>query len=96
VLKFRKKRARLGSYIFIELKTAKRPIALIKKMLIDVNKINSTKTACYDGRSFWCVGFYTDIMNKDKINISDSLINYHYKYDDVIKTSEGDIGYIII
>ncbi|AKF37311.1 hypothetical protein LI89_15640 [Yersinia enterocolitica] len=74
---FRKKRTRINSYIFLELKCTKRVSALLKGIEMDINKVNSIRTTEYDQRSFWCIGFHhaCDTKSIDKIN------NFRIKYD---------------
>ncbi|ELY2855195.1 hypothetical protein SMC92_002230 [Cronobacter dublinensis] len=76
----RKRRTKLNSYIFIELKCSTNPQALINGFNRDINKINAIKKCSYDTRSFWCVGFHkncTEKSIKKMINYVDDWNGHH-------------------
>lgn len=95
-LKFRKKRARLDSYIFLELKCSRSPTALINSMEKDIEKVSCMRASGDDGRSFWCVGFYTNTGERSAITIKNRLNDYYYKYYENIPLQSGEIGYVIM
>ncbi|AWV43682.1 hypothetical protein CD201_03295 [Hafnia alvei] len=95
-LKFRKKRARLDSYIFLELKCSRSPTALINNMEKDIKKLSCMRASGDDGRSFWCVGFYTNTSERSATTIKKRLGDYYYKHHESIPLQKGEIGYVIM
>jgi len=76
----RKKRTKLNSFIFLELKCSTNPQALINGFNRDINKINAIKQCVYDTRSFWCVGFHKNCTKKSvekMLNYVDGWHGYH-------------------
>lgn len=70
-LKFRRKYTPVDTYIMVELKCALSGSALVRKMNNDIDKVNSMLPSWDDGRSFWCIGFYTATKDrKDEKNIA--------------------------
>ena len=84
-LAIRKKRTRLNSYIFLELKCSRNVQALINGFDKDIQKINAIKKCIYDTRSFWCVGFHLNCSPRSVTKIKSYIDDCEYGYHEVIK-----------
>ncbi|HEP0936952.1 TPA: hypothetical protein QIX40_004390 [Enterobacter roggenkampii] len=87
-LAIRKKRTRLNSYIFLELKCSRNAQALINGFEKDIQKINAIKKCIYDTRSFWCVGFHLNCSPRSVIKTKSYIDVCEYGYHEVIKLSD--------
>ena len=84
-LAFRKKRTRINSYIFLELKCTRNPQALINGFEKDFNKIDALKKCMFDFRSFWCVGFHLNCEPASIVKMKKFVSNWYYGYSKIIK-----------
>lgn len=90
-LAIRKKRTRLNSFIFLELKCSRDIQPLINGFEKDIQKINAIKRCVYDTRSFWCVGFHLNCSPRSVAKIKSYIDGYEYGYHEVIKLCDcGD------
>lgn len=90
-LAIRKKRTRLNSYIFLELKCTRNVQALINGFERDAHKISAIKKCVYDTRSFWCVGFHLNCSPRSITKIKNYIDECDYGYHEVIKLCDcGD------
>jgi len=88
---FRKKRTRINSYIFLELKCSKRPQTLINGFKKDVKKLLAIKKCLLGTRSFWCVGFHLNCEPKNIDTMNKFVNEWYYGYSKVIKLCDcGD------
>ncbi len=83
-LAIRKKRTKVNSFIFLELKCSTHPQALINGFTRDIDKISAIKRCNYDTRSFWCVGFHKNCTEKSVRKMID-FVNEYDGYHEVIK-----------
>lgn len=89
-LAIRKKRSRINSYMFIELKCTHTVRKLINGFEKDIKKINSIKECIYDRRSFWCVGFHLNCTSQSITKIKEYVAAYEHGYHEVIKLCSCD------
>lgn len=93
-LLLRKKGAKRDSYIQVELKCNHDSGRLLSNMFADWDKVNTMKLSGDDGRSFWCVGFYTTAMtDRKEKNLLSKLDGYPYALGQLPDGQAG--GYII-
>ncbi|MDX6042808.1 hypothetical protein [Scandinavium lactucae] len=89
-LAIRKKRTRLNSFIFLELKCSRNVQTLINGFEKDIKKINAIKRCIYETRSFWCVGFHLNCSPNNITKIKNYIDEYDYGYHDLIKLCDCD------
>jgi hypothetical protein len=68
----RKRRARLGQYIAIEIKQNKSAASCINGMMKDVCKIGLVKGSEDDIRTMWSLGIHQSLPNKELVNLVNS------------------------
>ncbi|VEJ53809.1 hypothetical protein [Pragia fontium] len=91
---FRKKRARLDSYIQVELKCDVSFSKLFYGIESDIKKVMSMRLSNDDGRSFWCIGFYTKVAEEENNFIVNKISDYGYNFHGFTKNNA--VGYIIV
>jgi hypothetical protein len=84
-LAFRKKRTRVNSYIFLELKCSRSPQTLINGFNKDVKKINALRKCLLEQRSFWCVGFHLNCEPHNMKKMNKFVNDWYYGYSKVVK-----------
>lgn len=84
-LAIRKKRTRLNSYIYIELKCTRNVQALINGFEKDMKKIDAIKACVLDRRSFWCIGFHLNCTPRSVTKIKNYVSDYKFGFHDIIK-----------
>lgn len=101
-LKFRRKYTSVNTFIMVELKCALSGSDLIKKMERDIDKVDSMLRSGDDGRSFWCVGFYTAMKENNGLTTrnmkTDTMLKEYDTptYHDMVKISPNQyIGCVI-
>lgn len=90
-LAIRKKRTRLNSYIFLELKCTRNVQALINGFEADIQKINAIKKCSYDARSFWCVGFHLNCSPRSVAKMKAYAVDEWDGYHEVIKLCDCSV-----
>lgn len=92
-LVFRKKRASKDYLIQVELKCSKSATKLFNGIESDIEKVMSMRDSQDNGRSFWCVGFYTEVNEKGYQHAMSRMSGYYYQFHGVSKNKA--VGYVI-
>ncbi|MEX2941381.1 hypothetical protein [Serratia fonticola] len=93
------KRINSTEVFMVELKRERKASTLLRNMWDDVVKIYTMRGSCDNCRTFWCIGFYSDVGVKSNLLIEKKLNEYETPTVHKIVDLDGkglQMGYIIL